>query len=201
MRVRNGTKAKHWNIFVVKLLRMRKIGFKLSAFGQFLFLSALLWLSLKSKSSSFVRENKRKLHGNISISSELVIMSEKQFCIWISSRDVIQRKFYMPTKRYHLVEFKINRKNSHLLLYILLSGDIATNPGPANRNCKSNLCRPLNVFYQNVRSLESTYWDYSCNSKENKLSCCHDIISVNQFDVIALTETWLDNSISITMNC
>jgi hypothetical protein len=99
-------------------------------------LSALFWLSLKSKSSSFVRENKRKLPGNVSISSELVIMSEKKCCIWISSRDVIQRKFYMPTKRYHLVEFNINRKNSHLLLYMLLSGDIATNPGPANRTAK-----------------------------------------------------------------
>ena len=52
------------------------------------------------------------------------------------------------------------------------------------------------MFYQNVRSLQSTYWDYSCNFKENKLSCFHDIISANQFDVIALMETWLDNSIS-----
>ena len=32
--------------------------------------------------------------------------------------------------------------------------------------------------------------------KESKLSCFHDIVTTNQFDVIALTETWLDSSIS-----
>jgi exonuclease III len=53
------------------------------------------------------------------------------------------------------------------------------------------------MFYQNVRSLKSTYWDNSCNSKESKLNCFHDIVTTNQFDVIALTETWLDSSISV----
>ncbi len=196
-RAKYGTKFKlsvrNWNVLVVKLFRI-KVRFKLSLFGQFLFVSALLWLSLNLKTSWYVQEDKTKLPGNVCISSELAILPTKQCCIWISTRDVIQRKFYTPTKRYHLMEFKINRKNSHLLLYILLSGDVAMNPGPVTRN--TNIYQPFSVFYQNVRSLKSTYWDQLYNSKESKLSCFHDIASTNQFDIIALTETWLDSSVS-----
>jgi hypothetical protein len=90
----------------------------------------------------------------------------------------------------HGIQDKPQEQASSTLL--LLSGDIATNPGPATRI--SNLCRPFGVFYQNVRSLKSTY--YLLNTKENKLSSFHNIVSTNQFDVIALTETWLDSSIS-----
>ena len=194
-RAKNGTKLKlsirNRNILAAIFFR-GKFGLKLSLFGQFLFLSALLWLSLKSKTNSYVQEDKRNLPGNVCISSELAILPSKQCCIWISTRDVLQIKFNMPTKCVHVMEFRINRKNKHLLLFILLSGDIATNPGPATRI--SNLCRPFSVFYQNVRSLKSTY--YSRNTKENKLSSFHDIVSTNQFDVIALTETWLDSSVS-----
>ena len=75
-----------------------------------------------------------------------------------------------------------------------MSGDVATNPGPVTRN--NNICRPFSIFYQNVRSLNSTFWEQSHNSKDNKLSCFHVIVSTNQLDVIALTETWLDSSVS-----
>ena len=196
-RARNGTKLKltvhNWNIHEVKLF-WAEHGFTLSLFGQFLLVSALLWLSLKSKSSSHVQEARRDLPGNVCISSELALMPFKQCCVWICTRDVIQSKLNMPTKRYHLMAFGINRKNTHLLLFILLSGDVATNPGPVTRN--SNICRPFSVFYQNVRSLKSTFWEQSHNSKDNKLSFFHDIVSTNQFEVIALTETWLDSSVS-----
>jgi hypothetical protein len=141
------------------------------------------------KSSLIVQYNKRKIPGNVFINSELTILQEKQCCIWIS-------KMCMPTKRFHFMDFNINNKKSHVLLCILLSGDIATNPGPTNLPSSSNLCRSFSVFYQNVRSIKSTYWDNTCNSKERKLSCFHDIVLANQFDVIALTEIWLDSSIS-----
>ena len=162
-------------------------GFKLSLFRQFLFVSALLWLSLKSKSSSYVQEARRDLPGNVCISSELALLPTKQCCVWICTRDVIQRKRNMPTKCYHLMAFGINRKNMHLLLFILLSDDVATNAGPVTQN--SNICRPFSVFYQNVRSLKATFWEQSHNSKDNKLSCFHNIVLTNQFDVIALKET------------
>ena len=52
------------------------------------------------------------------------------------------------------------------------------------------------MFYQNVRSLKSIYWDNLSNTKESKLSCFHDLFMTNQFDIIAITETWLHSSIS-----
>ena len=100
-------------------------------------------------------------------------------------------KAQQTNKRHHLMAFRINHKNTHLLLYILLSDNVATNPGPVTQN--NNICRPFSVFCQNVRSLKSTYWEERQNSKDNKPSWFHDIVSTNQFDVIALTETWLDN--------
>ena len=72
-RARNGTKLKltvhNLSIHVVKLF-WAEHGFKLSLFGQFLFVSALLWLSLKSKSSLYVQVARRDLPGNVCISSE-----------------------------------------------------------------------------------------------------------------------------------
>ena len=49
---------------------------------------------------------------------------------------------------------------------------------------------------QNVRSLKSFQLDNLTNCRENKLSCFQDVVLLNQFDVIALTETWLNNSIT-----
>ena len=76
-RAKNGTKLKltirNRNILAAIFFR-GKFGLKLSLFGQFLFLSALLWLSLKSKTSSYVQEDKRNLPGNVCISSELAIL-------------------------------------------------------------------------------------------------------------------------------
>ena len=106
----------------IYILPHSNTGLKLSLLGKFLFFSAILWLSLKSKSSLIVQNNKRKIPGNVFIYSELTILPEKQCCIWISTRDVIQRKFSMPTKRFHLMDFNINNKKSHVLLCILLSG-------------------------------------------------------------------------------
>ena len=36
----------------------------------------------------------------------------------------------MSSKYRYGLEFKINKNNLHLFLLILLSGDVATNPGP-----------------------------------------------------------------------
>ena len=49
---------------------------------------------------------------------------------------------------------------------------------------------------QNVRSIKSFQLDHLTNCCENKLSCYQDIVLLNQFDVITLTKTWLNNSIT-----
>lgn len=82
------------------------------------------------------------------------------------------------------------------IILVSLSGDVESNPGPTDNINSRKSNESLTFVYQNVRSLKSTYLDNSNNCKENKLSCFHDIVMTNHFDVIALTETWLDNSIS-----
>ena len=149
-------------------------------------LVVFFWLSTRSKPES-ITFNDRQSTDNVTISPALTLTTERLSNLWLSTRDKIQRKSTLPSNYGYGLQFK----NLCLLLCILLAGDIATNPGPTN--CGNGT---LNMFYQNVRSLKSTYWDNSCNLKESKLSCFHDIVTTNQFDVIALTETWLDSSIS-----
>ena len=68
------------------------------------------------------------------------------------------------------------------------------NPGPSKSN-KTHTIQSLTFVLQNVRSLKSVQID-SSNSRENKLSCFKDIVFAHQFDVVALTETWLHNSVT-----
>ena len=111
----------------------------------------------------------------------------------ISRRSAFTKSLSSDMKLFRGLHVAMNFSISVIL--ISLSNDIATNPGRANKND----CNPkgsFTIFYQNVRSLKSTYWDNSSNSKESKLSCFHDVVMTNQFDVIALSETWLDSSVS-----
>ena len=74
------------------------------------------------------------------------------------------------------------------------SFNVERNPGPSKSN-KTNTIQSLTFVLQNVRSLKSVQID-SSNSRENKLSCFKDIVFAHQFDVIALTETWLHSSVA-----
>ena len=125
---------------------------------------------------------------NYSISSELSSTPDRPSSLRICTRAKIQRKPSLPPTH----QYGLQHKNINLILCILLAGDIAINPGPVNTNF-NNSDGTFSMFYQNVRSLKSTYWDNSSNTKESKLSCFHDVVMANQFDIIALTETWLDS--------
>ena len=81
------------------------------------------------------------------------------------------------------------------------SFNVERNPGPSNGSKSSSITpskqhESLTFIMQNVRSLKSFQLDNLTNCRENKLSCFQDIVLLNQFDVIALTETWLNNSIT-----
>jgi hypothetical protein len=67
---------------------------------------------------------------NILISSELAILPDKLSFIWASTRDRKLRKFALLYKHRYGLEFHISHKCSHIVLLILLAGEIATNPGP-----------------------------------------------------------------------
>ena len=131
-----------------------KSAFKLPLLGQFLFFTALLWFSLKSTSNSFVHENKSdfKIYLNgVVINCELTYLPNKLSCVWILTRDVQLRKCSFPPKYRYGLLFQVTGKSSHVVLLILLAGDIATNPGPriSTTPAKNSLRRS----YLNARSL------------------------------------------------
>ena len=67
---------------------------------------------------------------------------------------------------------------------LLLSGDVSVNPGP-NKN-QSTSRSSLRIFYQNARSIKSG----------SKLREFQDIVYANNFDIIAISETWLTCEVS-----
>ena len=73
-------------------------------------------------------------------------------------------------------------------LQSLRRNDVCPQPGPSRNDS-------ISVFYQNVRSLKpfSTYDD---GSSECKLSVLKDIVYGSDFDLVALTETWLSSSVA-----
>ncbi|XP_068748924.1 uncharacterized protein [Montipora capricornis] len=74
------------------------------------------------------------------------------------------------------------------LLRITLGGDIHTNPGPANSP------KNLYCFYQNARSLKAVCFDR--DSYVSKLQLLQDLTYGFDLDIVCLTETSLNESIS-----
>ena len=69
-----------------------------------------------------------------------------------------------------------------LSLILLLSGDVESNPGPS-------MMKSLSVLHCNINSL------YAYNS-DHKIGELETLAETTKCDIIALTETWLDNTIS-----
>ena len=134
-----------------------------------------------------------------SISTELVSISNRLCCLWSSTRDNTLRKSTFPLMSNHRygLQFNIANSNLHLLLYILLAGDIATNPGPA---CSSTYNCPvqntaLRCLSFNTRSLKSVN-KHEDGSTTSNLSVFQDLVYSENFDIITVTETWLNDTIS-----
>jgi hypothetical protein len=68
--------------------------------------------------------------GNITISPNLAILHDKLCFVWISTRDTNLRKFNLSKYHRYGIELRTTKFSSHELICILVSGDIATNPGP-----------------------------------------------------------------------
>ena len=86
-------------------------------------------LCLCSKLELDILPTKTTLNGVV-INSELVELPIKLCCIWTSTRDLKQRMYNYPLNYRYGVSLLIDRKPVHVILLILLAGDIATNPGP-----------------------------------------------------------------------
>ena len=169
-------------------------------FGYLFFLILTFWLSIRSKPSE-IQPNDRTIPQNIcSISPELLSISNRLCCLWSSTRDNTLRKSTFPLMSNHRYAFNLTLRivnNLHLLLCILLAGDIATNPGPA---CNSTGIRSQNSQLKslllNARSLKSINRDEMSNQTVCILQRFQNLVYNENSDVICVNETWLNNSIS-----
>jgi hypothetical protein len=133
--------------------------------GRFIINMLLLFSILKLSVKVNRYANKTQITSeNILICSELVNLPEKLCYVWVSTRDVVFRKYNLPCNNQHRygLHLQITRKISHASILLLLAGDIATYPGPCSPGRPSRinqLCiiSSLNCLSINARSLKSSH--------------------------------------------
>ena len=67
--------------------------------------------------------------GNFFISPDLTSIPDRLSFIWTATRDIVLRKRRLSSTYRYDLQFQVKNNNLHLV-YILLFGDVATNPGP-----------------------------------------------------------------------
>ena len=187
-----------------------------------LLLAVSFWLFSRSKPALDPQKSSSTPQNSI-ISSELVSISGRLSYIWISTRDTILRKCSLSSNYRYGLQFQINN-NLHLLLWILLSGDVAVNPGPG-----SKYFRCLSFNAQSIRSTTKLPDETYNDAHSHHPSLCSDLPSglrITQWNlrslaprinntklgeiklilkdpgsethILGVTESWLDESIDDT---
>ena len=120
-----------------------------SGFVWTLILTVIVLLSKRSK-PEIVHYDGNANFSNISISSELISIPGRLGLLWTSTRDRVLRKYNLQLNNYHRygLQFNVNNNYSQFFLFILLAGDVATNPGPS---------KPVKCVSLNARSLKSLH--------------------------------------------
>ena len=122
----------------------------------FFLLGTIFWLLTRSKTLiNKVHCNSKTSHNKINICSELTSISDRVSFIWTSTRDTVLRKSSSPCRHRYGLEFKTKHKNLHLILFLMLAGDIASNPGPESN--QNNTSRCLSDSLQRPPSMSSQY--------------------------------------------
>ncbi|CAB4011989.1 Hypothetical predicted protein [Paramuricea clavata] len=175
-------------VFKRKLEWRRFIGVIMWMFMLFI----IFWLAKRSK-PELVRFEDRSTSTNISIASELARIPDRLCFLWISTRDNILRKSNYPCKHHYGLELQVKHKNLHLLLCILLAGDVATNPGPTSDSQSRD---GFKILYLNARSLKAfVHPPGNTSTKVCKISLFQDLVYSGNYDVVCVCETWLNNSV------
>ena len=159
-----------------------------SGFVWTLILTVIVLLSKRSK-PEIVHYDGNANFSNISISSELISIPGRLGLLWTSTRDRVLRKYNLPLNNYHRygLQFNVNNNYSQFFLFILLAGDVATNPGPS----KPVKCVSLNAC--SLKSLHNTDGKVISN-----IHCFQDLVYAHELDIICVNETWLNKNI---LNC
>ena len=149
----------------------------------FMLIVTILWLCLKLKSGHVHQET--SLNGII-INSNLASLPENLCCIWTATRDSRQRKLNYPRNHRYGLELQTKRKLLHVILCILLAGDVATNPGPRSS---------IECLYLNSRSLKAFVEMDDKPSKVCKIDVFQQLVYSGDYDVVCVCETWLNDSV------
>ena len=168
-------------VFKRKLEWRRFIGVIMWMFMLFI----IFWLAKRSKPER-VRFEDRSTSTNISIASELARIPDRLCFLWISTRDNILRKSNYPCKHQYGLELQVKHKNLHLLLCILLAGDVATNPGPTSDSQSTD---GFKILYLNARSLKAfVHPPGNTPLKVCKISLFQDLVYSGNYDVVCVCE-------------
>ncbi|CAB3983304.1 Hypothetical predicted protein [Paramuricea clavata] len=140
-----------------------------------------------------MRSEDRSTSTNISIASELARIPDRLCFLWTSTRDNILQKSNYPSKYQYGLELQVKHKNLHLLLCILLAGDVATNPGPTSDSQSRD---GFKILYLNARSLKAfVHPPGNTSPKVCKISLFQDLVYSGNYDIVCVCETWLNNSV------
>lgn len=177
----------------ISILRLSMVKSRYKTFlrklGTLFFLLLLTCLLAMQRSGVQFLNNKRS-RNIITIASELSALPERHCLIWISTQDKALRTSSYPCQHQYVLDFQCSCKNVHLLLCILLPGDIATNPGPESTTTG------LEILYLNARSLKAfVHVDGHDVPKLPKISLLQEIVYSGGYDVICMCETWLNSAI------
>ncbi|CAB4010406.1 Hypothetical predicted protein [Paramuricea clavata] len=165
--------------------------------GRFIINMLLLFSILKLSVKVNRNANKTQItSGNILICPELVSLPEKLCYVWVSTRDVVFRKYNLPCNNQHRygLNLQINRKISHASILLLLAGDIATNPGPykhTNRENQFVKCLALNA--RSLMSLHKT--NIGNNLTDTNIERFQNLVYSEDPDIFCVNETWLNEDI------
>jgi hypothetical protein len=157
-----------------------------SGFVWTLILTVIVLLSKRSK-PEIVHYDGNANFSNIAISSELISIPGRLGLLWTSTRDRVLRKYNLPLNNYHRYGLQFNVNNNYSqFLFILLAGDVATNPGP-----RSSIER----LYLNSRSLKAFVEMDDKPSKVCKIDVFQQLVYSGDYDVVCVCETWLNDSV------
>ncbi len=150
----------------------------------------ILWLCSKLKPSYI--PVKTTFNG-IVIHPELAIVPHKLCCIWTATRDLKQRKLGYPLNYQYGITLQIERKPSHVILLILLAGDVATNPGPSSSPPKNRTVKCLSLNARSLTSLHKT--NNSEGESCSNMELFQNLVYSEDSDIIFVNETWLKKHI------
>ena len=141
---------------------------------------------------------KTSLNGLV-IGPELFIIPEKHCFLWTATRDFNQRKFNYPTSYRYGLDLRTNCILSQIFLLILLSGDVATNPGPysfVKKKKKSISNNKIKCSVLNARS-KSFHREEISNRTVCNLERFQNFVYNNEnSDIVCVNETWIAKDIS-----